>query len=62
MSESSVTHLNVPPPPDTQLFAEDGTDLSLIRWMLSLTPEQRLRTLQNYANSVMRLRRATRQP
>ena len=27
-------------------FAEDGTDLTLIRWMLSLTPLQRLQALQ----------------
>ena len=41
-------------------YAEDGTDLSLIRWMLSLTPEQRLRTLQNNIRAMNRLRRATR--
>lgn len=33
-----------------------GVDLSLIRWMLSLTPAERLRAGQDFANSVMRLR------
>jgi hypothetical protein len=36
--------------------SEDGVDLTLIRWMLSLTPEERLITLQNIAWSLMRLR------
>ena len=40
--------------------SEDGVDLTLIRWMLSLTPLERLQTAQNYANSVMRLRNAKR--
>ena len=44
------------PPPDEPMFAEDGTDLSLIRWMLSLTPEQRLRALQAHMQSAMRMR------
>lgn len=36
--------------------SEDGVDLTLIRWMLSLTPAQRLRAAQGSANSLMRLR------
>jgi hypothetical protein len=36
--------------------SEDGVDLTLIRWMLSLTPEERLITLQNNVRSLMRLR------
>ena len=35
---------------------KDGVDLTLIRWMLSLTPAQRLRALQDNARSIMRLR------
>ncbi len=31
-------------------YSEDGVDLTLIRWMLTLTPLERLRTAQNYAN------------
>ena len=34
----------------------DRVDVSLIRWMLSLTPVERLRAGQDFANSVMRLR------
>lgn len=40
--------------------SKDGVDLTLIRWMLSLTPKQRLLTLQQHVRSVMELRRATR--
>jgi hypothetical protein len=36
--------------------AKDGVDRTLIRWMLSLTPEERLRAVQNHANAVRRLR------
>ena len=36
--------------------SEDGVDLTLIRWMLSLTPKERLITLQNNVWSIMRLK------
>jgi hypothetical protein len=39
-------------------YSEDGVDLTLIRWMLSLTPAERLATLQSYAESIQRLRDA----
>lgn len=35
----------------------DGVDLTMIRWMLSLTPAERLRVLQDHVNAVLRLRR-----
>ncbi|MCX5895277.1 MAG: hypothetical protein NTZ51_05540 [Proteobacteria bacterium] len=40
------------------LFSSDGVDLTLIRWMLSLTPAQRLNVLQQNIQSITRLRRA----
>ena len=39
-----------------QMYSEDGVDLTLIRWMLSLTPTERLQTLQQSVQSLMRLR------
>jgi hypothetical protein len=36
--------------------SEDGVDLTLIRWMLSLKPAERLRAAQDFANSLARLR------
>ena len=36
-------------------LAEDGVDLTLIRWMLSLTPSERLDVLQGFADSVAEL-------
>lgn len=36
--------------------SEDGVDLTLIRWMLSLTPAQRLQVLQRHVNSILRAR------
>lgn len=37
----------------------DGVDLTLIRWMLSLTPEERLRILQANVRAILRLRDQT---
>ena len=36
--------------------AEDGTDLTLIRWMLSLTVEERLEALQSQAQLINQIR------
>ena len=37
-------------------FSEDGVDLTVIRWMLSMTPKQRLETLQNHVRTILRIR------
>lgn len=42
----------VPPPS----HSDDGVDLTLIRWMLSLTPAERLAVLQANARAIVRLR------
>jgi hypothetical protein len=36
--------------------SEDGVDLTLIRWMLSLTPRERLAVLQDQVDSLLTLR------
>ena len=36
--------------------SEDGVDLTLIRWFLSLTPAERLQFLQNRINAIARIR------
>jgi hypothetical protein len=38
------------------LYTEDGVDLSLIRWMLSLTPAERLEFLQSRINDIQSIR------
>jgi hypothetical protein len=40
-------------------YSEDGVDLSLIRWMLTLTPTERLQTLQQNILSIRKLRGET---
>ena len=40
-------------------FARDGVDLTLIRWMLSLTPEERLRVLQDRQSALEAVRAAS---
>ena len=34
----------------------DGVDVTLILWFLSLTPAERLQTLETYIESVLRIR------
>ncbi len=36
-------------------YSDDGVDLTLIRWMLSLTPSERLQVLQQTVQSLARL-------
>ena len=42
---------------ESSSYSDDGVDLTLIRWMLSLTPAERLQVLQNQINSIHRIRR-----
>ena len=44
-------------PTDPPLYGEDGVDLTMIRWMLSLTPAERLEVLQSAANSILEIRK-----
>ena len=48
----------VPGEADLPTHSEDGVDLTLIRWMLSLTPAERLQVLQQTVQSIMRIRDA----
>jgi hypothetical protein len=43
-------------PHEEPTHSPDGVDLTLIRWMLSLTPEERLEVLQSNVLSILRLR------
>jgi len=40
----------------------DGVDVTLIRWMLSLSPLERLRAVQSSARSLVRLRAGRTKP
>lgn len=35
----------------SELYSEDGVDLSLIRWSLSLTPTERLQVAQDFIDA-----------
>jgi hypothetical protein len=37
-------------------YSEDGIDLTLIRWMLSLTPAERLEFLEQQINCILEIR------
>ncbi|HWG47378.1 MAG TPA: hypothetical protein VN688_31735 [Gemmataceae bacterium] len=39
-------------------YSEDGVDLTLIRWMLSLTPAERLEVLRQHNRMIAELRDA----
>ena len=42
--------------PLEEIYNEDGVDLSLIHWMLSLSMEERLQVLQDQANAILMMR------
>ena len=46
------------PEPEERLtdYSEDGVDLTLIRWMLSLTPAERLDVLQGHVDDLTAIR------
>lgn len=46
------------PQPTEPAYSEDGVDLTLIRWMLALTPEERLRVLQERQDAIESVREA----
>jgi hypothetical protein len=46
---------------DLPRYSEDGVDLTLIRWMLSLTPIERLKVLDRHNRAIARLRDANPQ-
>ena len=37
-------------------YSKEGVDVTLIRWMLSLTPDQRLQFLEERINEVLAIR------
>ena len=47
-------------PPTEALVNEDGVDLTLIRWSLSLSPLERLRVLEGHMDFAERVRAARR--
>ena len=60
MNDPCDTDATRSPPTDADglpAFAEDGTDLTVIRWMLALSPEERLRWLQSHMQAVATLTR-----
>ena len=52
----SVQQWEVPLAAHEEQYSEDGVDITLIRWMLSITPAERLHTLQGIVRSMARLR------
>jgi hypothetical protein len=43
---------------DLPAYSDDGVDLTLIRWMLSLTPAERLDVLQGHVEGILSIRHA----
>jgi hypothetical protein len=44
------------PKSEAASYSKDGVDLTMIRWMLSLTPAERLEVLQAAVNSIFDIR------
>ena len=45
-----------PDPAPLPDYGDDGVDLSLIRWMLSLTPAERLQFHEQHLNDILAIR------
>ena len=56
MDNKTTPYNHQPPRKGKPTHSEDGVDLTLIRWMLSLTPAERLEVLENNVRSILRLR------
>jgi hypothetical protein len=48
--------LDEPCAPDEPAYSPDGVDFALIRWMLSLTPAERLDVLQDFIDFAAEVR------
>ena len=48
--------LMAPESAQSETHSEDGVDLTLIRWLLSLTPAERLDVLQRTVSSILSIR------
>ena len=59
MSDDPEQPTSAPAPRDKR-EPDDGVDMSLVRWCLSLTPQERLDVLQANVNAILRLRDAAR--
>jgi hypothetical protein len=44
----------------TAVYDDRGVDVTLVRWALSLTPSERLATLQSAVDSILRLKNASK--
>lgn len=57
-TEQSETGSQQQPDGPRPTHSEDGVDLTLIRWMLAMSPTERIETLQRTIRSILRLRNA----
>ncbi len=55
-TQGSEEHLPRGSPRPPLAEEDDGVDVSLIRWMLSLTPRERLEVLQAHVRATLELR------
>lgn len=47
-------------PEGEHVYNEDGVDLTLLRWALSLSMKERLRIMQDYVHTLMAMRNAAK--
>jgi len=56
LAPRALSYGEMQPEPVQPEFDENGVDLTLIRWMMDMTPAERLATLQSFANAVLKAR------
>ena len=60
MSRPKKPRAKAATPAPLPTHSPDGVDLTLIRWMLSLTPAERLEVLQRHVQAVLEIRAQNR--
>ena len=60
MTDIKENPVTFPEETEQPLYSEDGVDLTLIRWMLSLTPAERLQVLQQQIDFISKLKNGTK--
>jgi hypothetical protein len=56
LADVPARHMETQPQSVVASYSEDGVDLTMIRWMLSLTPAERLEVLQAAVDSILDIR------
>jgi hypothetical protein len=56
LAPRALSYGEMQPEPEQPEYDENGVDLTLIRWMMDMTPAERLAAVQSAANALLKAR------